>query len=178
MCLKGSLFSCMFPYRDLFGLLGPYFSGSIFSVLWVTFDPTSCKYADHQNRWIAKDSPHVVLGPYFGCRQVSLFIKSWVPIFKFVFLSLQKYPKVFLFFQQEKLRVAYQFIAVLGNPKIFSAMALAMSIYRTLCALVFLFFPENFSPRDAHFFWQWASKLQVISNDHPLTSHWPPRTPH
>ena len=70
----------MFPYRDLFLILGPYFSGSIFSVLWVTFDPTSCKYADHQNRWIAKDSPHVVLGPYFGCRQGSLFIKSWVPI--------------------------------------------------------------------------------------------------
>ena len=84
--------------HDIFGLLGPYFSGFIFSVLWVTFDPTSCKYADHQNRWIAKDSPHVVLGPYFGCRQVSLFIKSWVPIFKFVFLSLQEYPEVLLFF--------------------------------------------------------------------------------
>ena len=68
--------------------------------------------------------------------------------------------------------------AILFDPWIFSAMAMAMSIYRTLCVLVFLCFPENFSPRDAHFFWQWASNLQVISNDHPLTSHWPPRTPH
>ena len=36
--------------------------------------------------------------------------------------------------QQEKARL---FIAILGNPKIYSAMALAMSIYRTLCVLVF-----------------------------------------
>ena len=71
---------------------------------------------------------------------------------KFVFLSLQEYPKCLpLFITNLKLRVAYQFIAVLGNPKIFSAVALAMSIYTTLCVLVF---PENFTPRDAHFFWQ------------------------
>ena len=31
----------------------------------------------------------------------------------------------------------HQFFAILGNSKIFSAMAMAMSIYRTLCVLVF-----------------------------------------
>ena len=31
-----------------------------------------------------------------------------------------------------------QFIAILGNPKIFSAMVLAMSIWRTLCLLFFI----------------------------------------
>ena len=60
--------------------LNSYFSGSIFPVSWVTFDPTSCKYADHQNTWIVKDSPRVYLGPFFGCHRGSLFIKSWVPI--------------------------------------------------------------------------------------------------
>ena len=35
--------------------------------------------------------------------------------------------------------------AILGNPQIFSAMAMAMSIHRTLCVLVS---PENFTPRD------------------------------
>ena len=163
--------------------LGPYFSGSIFSVLWVTFDPTSYKYADHQNRWIAKDSPHVVLGPYFFCRQGSLFMKSWVPMGSlFVFLSLQvssffchwvvhicncesnkhiaeSLPwkehlpfanwgnhrlesKIYIFLHVVNLKswdlLINQFIAALGNPKIFSAMALAMSIYRTLCVLFFI----------------------------------------
>ena len=127
----------MFPYRDLFGLLGPYLSGSIFSVLWVTFDPTSCKYADHRKRVIAKDSPHVVLDAYFGCRQGSLSIKNWVLIFKFV---------------------------------IFSAMALAMSIYRTLCVHVFIFFLK-------------ISLLEMpisFGNEHltstwsPMTTPWPP----
>ena len=72
------------------------------------------------------------------------------------------------------------FYAILCNPWISSAMAMAMSIYRTLCVLVFLkisllemliafgnehldffnfspfffFFPENFTSRDAHCFWQ------------------------
>ena len=37
------------------------------------------------------------------------------------------------------------FNATFCNPWIFSAMAMSMSIYRTLCVLVF---PENFTPRD------------------------------
>ena len=37
------------------------------------------------------------------------------------------------------------FNAAFCNPWIFSAMAMSMSIYRTLCVLVF---PENFTPRD------------------------------
>ena len=81
---KGLYFSAWSPTGTFFG---PYFSGSIFSVLWVTFDPTGFKYADHQNRWIAKYSPHVVLGPYFCCLQGSLFIKCWVPM-RSLFLSL------------------------------------------------------------------------------------------
>ena len=36
--------------------------------------------------------------------------------------------------------------AILYNPWIASAMAMAMSIYRTLCVLVS--FPENFTPKD------------------------------
>ena len=41
------------------------------------------------------------------------------------------------------------------DPWISSAMAMAMSIYRTLCVLVFFFFfPQNFTPRNAHCFQQ------------------------
>ena len=36
-----------------------------------------------------------------------------------------------------QLNETHEFIAILGNPKICSAMALAMSIYRTLCVLVY-----------------------------------------
>ena len=31
---------------------------------------------------------------------------------------------------------SWEFYAILGNPQIFSAMAMVMSIYRTLCVLV------------------------------------------
>ena len=44
-----------------------------------------------------------------------------------------------------------QFYALLGNPKFYSAIAMAMSIYGTLCVLV----PEKFTPRDGHCFWQY-----------------------
>ena len=36
--------------------------------------------------------------------------------------------------------------AILGNPEIFSARAMAMSIYRTLCVLVSSFFSLKFHP--------------------------------
>ena len=49
------------------------------------------------------------------------------------------------------------FDAILWNPWISSAMTMAMSIYRTLCVLV----PENFTPRDAHCFWQWYQISEV-----------------
>ena len=42
-----------------------------------------------------------------------------------------------------QLNETHEFIAILGNPKICSAMALAMSIYRTLCVLVLKQFTEN-----------------------------------
>ena len=38
----------------------------------------------------------------------------------------------------DQLNETPEFIAILGNPKICSAMALAMSIYRTLCVLVLM----------------------------------------
>ena len=48
--------------------------------------------------------------------------------------------KIYIF-----LHVVNQFIAVLGNPKIFSAMVLTMSIYSTYIGhFVFLFFPSKF----------------------------------
>ena len=48
-----------------------------------------------------------------------------------------------------------------GNPQIFSAMAMAMSIYRTLCVLVF----RNISLLEM------PTDLQQPPGDHPLTSH-------
>ena len=49
-----------------------------------------------------------------------------------------------------QLNETHEFIAILGNPKICSAMALAMSIYRTLCVLVF--FKLDLNPRDLSIF--------------------------
>ena len=39
--------------------------------------------------------------------------------------------------QCEVSRRSWEFCAILGNPQIFSAMAMAMSIYKTLCILVY-----------------------------------------
>ena len=46
------------------------------------------------------------------------------------------------------------------------------------------FFPQNFTPRDAHCFWQWASRFfQLLpfffpENFTPRDAHWPPMTFH
>ena len=59
----------------------------------------------------------------------------------------------------------HQFFAILGNSKIFSAMAMAMSIYRTLCVLVFtrLRFME-FSAR----FWSRFPRLTAVALGVPV----------
>ena len=49
------------------------------------------------------------------------------------------------------IHVKYQFYAILRNSWISSAIAMAMSIYGALCVPVY---PDNFTPRYAHRFWQ------------------------
>ena len=73
--------------------------------------------------------------------------------------GLERIGRFWVFFNFDKenseAQNLHNFYVILCNPWISSAMTMAMSIYRTLCVLVF---PENFTPRDAHCCWQWASE--------------------